>query len=126
MLTGHVQRIFQNMPSEFHPVIAKVVSTQPLKISINNDSKLSPSENSIILCQALTDYTVEANVEDGNLLSSTGSVNVGDHGSHSHNLSTFKLSGTKITIKNHLKVGDLLFGLYFKGQYILIDRVVGK
>lgn len=123
MLTSFIQEIAQNIPVDFKPFIAKIVGTEPLSIQVDQDKKINPSEKSIIVLRNLTNHTVDITVQSSSINSDITNVSVGDHGNHTHEINSIDIQSGVMTIKNAIKVGDVVFGLYYKGKYILVERV---
>lgn len=100
-----------------------VISTEPLKIQIANDSKLVISELVTVVPWHLTDYETTADIEcdAAATIDSTTTVSAG----HTHKLDSFKVINAKITIHNALKKGDILDILALNGgkKYYILDRV---
>lgn len=100
-----------------------VIATDPLKIQIANDSKLVISELITVIPWHLTDYETEVDIEwkgetsvDSNTTTEAG---------HAHKLEDFNIYKAKITVRNALKVGDILDILALNGgkKYYILDRV---
>lgn len=97
-----------------------VKSTEPLKIQIVNDEKLTISQNITFVPEHLTDYTTEVTVNWSTNTASGGSGEAA-YASHSHGITGRK----KITVHNGLKVGDKVHLLSFNHgkQYFVLGRV---
>lgn len=124
-------------------IFGVVINIDPLEIDIEQRMTLGPDQ--LVVCQHLTDYTVEVDVDwnsasalggENNELKITG--NTGSASGHSHsgtslviepsNLTHYhKTQGTKImTIRNALQPGDqvVLFRMQGGQKFIVMDRVV--
>ena len=86
-----------------------VISTEPLKIQIANDSKLIISELITVVPWHLTDYETTADIECTDAAAADSK----------------KILNAKITIHNALKKGDILDILALNGgkKYYILDRV---
>ena len=99
-----------SQPCDF--CFGKVVSTSPLKISI--EQKLTLGIAQLVLTKNVTDYSVNITVD-------------WDSEKSGEDLHTHKLQGVKkATIHNALKVGEEVILLKQKGgqKYLVLDRVV--
>lgn len=108
-------------------VYGKVISTSPLKISV--EQKLTLTSAQLVLTRNVTDHTVNVTMDW------TSENAVHDHsytddgssrttGSNTHN---HQVEGTKsITIHNGLVVGDEVLMIQMQGgqRYIVMDRVI--
>lgn len=104
-------------PSDF--CFGQVISTSPLRISINQKLILSTAQ--LILSRNVTDYKIKVSVDWVTENKSGGS---GDSAFSSHNHS---VKGKKeITIHNALAVGEQVILLKQKGgqKYLVLDRMV--
>lgn len=120
-----------------------VISASPLEIDVEQHMTLGPDQ--LIVCQHLTDYTVNVDVNwtsasslggDDNELKITGSTGSAD--GHSHPGDTLviepsklghshKTTGTKsMTIRNALQPGDqvILFRMQGGQKFAVMDRMV--
>ena len=112
-----VEAVNAGQPSDF--CYGKVVSTKPLKISVEQKMTLGAAQ--LVLTRNVTDFNtrVTVNWETGIKADEKGDPPLP---SHSH-----AVSGTKtITIHNALQVGDVVVLLKKKGgqKYLILDRVV--
>lgn len=94
-----------------------VKSLNPLRIQMVNDEKLVIGQNSAIIPQHLTDYTVDVTLDWA-----TENASAGSDSEHHH-----AITGTKsITVHNGLRAGDRVHLLSFNHgkQYFVLGRVV--
>lgn len=124
-----------------------VISDNPLKITLTNDSKIILTEKSLIIPHHLTDYQIGVDLElatgtitaktkqnegkhthdggaHGGHESGDGSHTHPEGGAHVHNLKTFSLQSGVLKIYNGLKAGDFVEMLSFGNgkQYYVLDR----
>ena len=73
----------------------------------------------------LTDYIVNCDINSGTITSQTDSVIVSGS-SHSHELESFSLQGSTITIYNSLQINDIVWVLSYSNnqKYLVLGRVV--
>lgn len=106
-----------SQPSDFR--FGKVISTKPLKISIEQKMTLGAAQ--LVLTRNVTDYKtkVTVNWESEN---KSGGSGESSFASHSHSVSGMK----ELTIHNALQVDDEVVLLKQKGgqKYLVLDRVV--
>jgi hypothetical protein len=106
-----------SQPSDFY--FGKVVSSSPLKISV--EQKMTLSSAQLVLTRNVTNYKTKVTV-DWSTKSESGGSGESSFASHTHDI-----SGTKeLTIHNALQVGDEVILLKKKGgqKYLVLDRVV--
>ena len=112
-----LEAVNASQPSDF--CFGKVISTNPLKISVEQKMTLGVAQ--LVLTRNVTDFKTKVTL---NWLTETTSGGSGDSSfaSHSHALSGKK----EITIHNALQVGDEVILLKKKGgqKYLVLDRVV--
>lgn len=116
------KQLFQGMVPQGTTVVSgKIVGTGPLKIQIENDSKLIVSGSVVLVPRWLTDFSVTIDIALGN-----GSINSRTNtvSSHQHTLETFNISSATMTVHNALKTGDEVYLLSFNDgkNYLVIDR----
>lgn len=106
-----------SQPSDF--CFGKVISTKPLKISI--EQKLTLGSAQLILTRGVTDYTTTVTV-DWLSEQKSGGNNESSFASHNHSIKGEK----QMTIHNALKVDEEVVLLKQKGgqKYLVLDRVV--
>ena len=112
------KQLFQGMVPEGTTVVSgRVVGTGPLKIQIENDSKLVVSGSVVLVPRWLTDWSAAVDISLGK-----GSIN--SQTDSGQNLRTFSISGATMTVHNALKAGDEVYLLSFNGgkNYLIIDR----
>lgn len=112
------KQLFQGMVPEGTTVVSgRVVGTGPLKIQIENDSKLVVSGSVVLVPRLLTDWSAAVDISLGK-----GSISSQTDGGQ--NLRSFSISGATMTVHNALKVGDEVYLLSFNGgkNYLIIDR----
>lgn len=100
-------------------VYGKVISTSPLKISV--EQKLTLTSAQLVLTRNVTDYEVSMTVDHVTENTSGGS---GDSSFASHN---HAYKGKKLfTVHNGLVVGDEVLMIQMQGgqRYIVMDRVI--
>jgi hypothetical protein len=106
-----------SQPSDY--CFGKVISTKPLKISVEQKMTLGAAQ--LLLTRNVTDFKTKVTVDWTTETKSGGS---GDSAfsSHAHSVSGKK----EITIHNALQVGDEVILLKKKGgqKYLVLDRVV--
>lgn len=103
-----------NASKPFALSFGKVVSVNPLKITIDQKLTLTPAQ--LILTNAVRDFTVDISMNF-----STGSALAAEGYGHTH-----KLSGTKsVRVMLGLKTGEQVILLRANGgqKYIVLDRV---
>lgn len=100
-----------------------VISAEPLKIQIANDSKLIISGQVTVVPKHLTDYETEADIECMTETSIDSETNLA--AGHAHKLEKFNIYKAKITVHNALKKGDIIDVLALDGgkKYYILDRV---
>ncbi len=118
-----LKQLFQGIaPKGSSIVVGKVTATGPLKIQVENDGKLVLSGRALLVPQHLTDWEVKVDISlgDGSINAATSSAE-----GHSHNVTTFSISGATMKVKNALKEGDevYLFAFNQGKNYLVIDRV---
>jgi hypothetical protein len=107
------------------PRVGKVTSPPPeIKITLE-DGIILDKTHLVIAAHVLQDYEREAKIPLTNAEGTTDSKNVGDHGSHNHNIETVGLDG-KIQFIDTLKPGDkvILIPSTNEQVYFLIDKAV--
>lgn len=112
------KQLFQGMVPEGTTVVSgRVVGTGPLKIQIENDSKLVVSGSVVLVPRLLTDWSAAVDISLGK-----GSISSQTDGGQ--NLRSFSISGATMTVHNALKAGDEVYLLSFNGgkNYLIIDR----
>ena len=119
-LLEKIQKINEDTPSEIEVLQAIVVEESPLKISIIGDPKRQITSELIVVPEHLTDHKISISITDTSV---SGSTNTAD--SHSHDIQSFALASGTLTLKNHLKRGDIVMCVaYNYGQtYLVVDRV---
>lgn len=145
-----IKQLFQEMIPEAMEILRGfVISTFPLKIQVENDSKLILSENIVCLPHHLSTYTttVDITLEGGSIESTTRSGQgahphgeSGEHdghtegdgthshpateGAHVHDLSTFNIYGATMIVHNELQAGEKVYILSFNHgkKYYILDR----
>lgn len=121
-ISGAMKQIGQALPSEISVVIAKVVELSPLRLSVVGDEKRRPSGDVIVVAQHLTDYEVTCDIS----LGSGGQAEMRSTGDYeNYDIQGMSLPGTKVLLKNALKVGDSVICLVsdYGQRYYVIDRV---
>lgn len=108
-----------NASQPFDFCFGKVISVEPLKISVEQKMTLGVSQ--LILTRNVTDFKTKVTID---WLTETASGGSGDSSfaSHSHAVSGKK----EVTIHNALQIGDEVILLKKKGgqKYLVLDRVV--
>ncbi len=106
-----------SQPSDFY--FGKVISTSPLKISV--EQKMTLGEAQLVLTRNVTDYKVDVDVNWKTEPKSGGSYD-DSFASHNHEIHGAK----ELTIYNALKVGEEVVLMKQKGgqKYLVLDRVV--
>lgn len=105
-------------------LFGKVISTYPLKISI--EQRMTLTQEFLILTKNVTNYeiNIEMNVstENTELHASIEDKNIDM--THNHNI----LKNIKVTIDNELKINDDVILLRMQGgqKYIVLDRLIKK
>ena len=121
-------------PSDFY--FGKVISTSPLKISIEQKMTLGAAQ--LVLTRNVTDFNINVNMEwetESALSTHSHQINGSDSTGDSINLTsqgvnlnhTHSTKGTKeITIHNALQIGEEVILIKQKGgqKYLVLDRVV--
>ena len=129
---GGTQEVYTSLRAMFQGSLAidseilqgTVISTSPLKIQMENDSKLVITGTSTIVPKHLTNYSVGCSIG----YSGEGGVTISTKGAgdpyHTHEVEPFTLSGTA-HFYNALKVGDKvhLIALQSGKKYYVLDRV---
>lgn len=129
---GGTQQVYTSLKAMFQGTLAidseilqgTVISTSPLKIQMENDSKLVITGTSTIVPKHLTNYSVGCSIG----YSGEGGVKISTKGAgdpyHTHEVEPFTLSGTA-HFYNALKVGDKVHLIALQGgkKYYVLDRV---
>lgn len=105
----------------------KVVKIDPLNIQLINDNKMILGPGVLIIPTYMTDYISKVNIElgEGTISSKTDSHS-DTEGEHDHELISFKIVNTKMTVLNSLKKNEKVYLLSFNNgkKYYVLDRVV--
>jgi len=107
------------------PRVGKVTSPPPeIKITLE-DGIILDKTHLVIAAHVLQGYEREVRIPLTNSEGVTDSKNVGDHGSHKHNIETVGLEGS-IQFTDTLKLGDkvILIPSTDEQTYFLIDKAV--
>ena len=112
-----IQAVNASQPSDF--CFGKVISTKPLKISVEQKMTLGAAQ--LILTRNVTDYKTKVTV-DWSTGTESGGSGESSFSSHAHSVSGMK----EMTVHNALQVGDEVILLKKKGgqKYLVLDRVV--
>ena len=112
-----IQAVNASQPSDFY--FGKVISTNPLKISVEQKMTLGAAQ--LVLTRNVTDFKTKITVDWSTETKSGGSGD-SSFASHAHSVSGKK----EMTIHNALQVGDEVILLKKKGgqKYLVLDRVV--
>lgn len=116
-----LEKITGLMPSEIEVLQCKVMQESPLIIQDVGQPKRQISEEFIILTRNVTNHTVKADIKNGEIDSMTNIV-----AQHNHSLQTLSISDCDLTIKNELKINDIILVIGFNNsqKFIIIDKVV--
>ena len=108
-------------------VYGKVISTSPLKISV--EQKLTLTSAQLVLTRNVTDHTVNVTMDwtSENAVHDHSYTDDGSNRTTGSNTHNHQVEGTKsITIHNGLVVGDEVLMIQMQGgqRYIVMDRVI--
>lgn len=117
-----VKELFQDMiPVAAELLQGLVISTEPLKIQMINDSKLVIGETVTVVPRDLTDYETTADLTwgEGTALSAETKTESGDK------LVKFQITGAGLTVHNALKTGEAVHILSLQNgkKYYVLGRV---
>lgn len=116
-----LKEVFQTLsPKQASLLIGTVISADPLKIEMVNDSKHIITSEITVVPKHLTEHKVKVSMSGGTVHGSTGTAD-----GHSHGISSFSVEDAILTVKNALEVGDMvhILALQSEKKYFILDRV---
>lgn len=119
--------MMQSQGTRYNPPyirIGQVVHPLPAILVKLDDLQLDAED--LLLSETLLDHTRKAALKESAAGGRTGSVPVGDHGSHFHSIDQIGFTEGELSFRNCLQKGDLvgLLPLDHQQKYIVLCKVV--